>query len=139
MFDNGISEAYFKGYTGEESTNKIPPITPETIVGLGIFKGISGCGIEVQGDGGFLKNYFTMGLIVGGINYLLIFGFLRKGYKKSKFILYRCLIIFLFVYLIIGEVKEYFVYQYYYMCFMFLILYLIEKEEKFNNVSIARN
>jgi hypothetical protein len=131
--DNGIHETYFRGYTGEGGDNTIPSISPETIIGLGITTGVSGSGITSITDGGFLRNYSAMGLVVAIINYIILSSFFLKQYKYSKVNEYKGIIFFMFCILLIGEFKEYYIYYVSPMCFFFLIFSLIEREE---NLSI---
>lgn len=143
--DNGIHDTYFRGYTGEGGDNTIPPLCPETIIGLGITTGVSGSGITTITDGGFLRNYSAMGLIVAIINYLMITIIFKKQFKAYKSQVYKGIIIFMFLVLLIGEFKEYFIYYVSPMCFFFLIFNLMEKEslsyirlkEKYKNQTIS--
>ncbi len=127
--ENGIHETYFRGYSGEGGTNKIPPLSSETLIGLGITYGVSGSGITTITDGGFMRNYSAMGLIVAIINYLIIGHFFFKQYKMCKTVEYRGIILFMSLILLIGEFKESFIYYISPMCFFFLIFSLIEKDE----------
>ena len=127
--DVGVKDTYFTGYIGEGGDNVIPSISPETIIGLGITNGDSGSGITTITDGGFLRNYSAMGLIVAIINYVIIFGLFVKSYKASKVDENKIIILFMTLVLLIGEFKEYYIYYIYPMCFMFLIICLIERSE----------
>lgn len=131
LFENGIYDSYLKVYFGNDSANKnyIPPISIYTLFGLGITNGVSGTGIRVAADGAFLRNYAAMGLIVVTINYLLLFSFYRKIKKKSRLRFHRLLIALIGIIWFIGEFKEYFTYQIYYMCLAMLIFSLIENNE----------
>ena len=131
LFENGIHDSYFRGYLGEGGDNTIPPISPETIIGLGITYGTSGNGILTITDGGFMRNYSAMGLIVVIINYVLIFNYFRKCYNYSRNIINKTLILFMFSIFLIGEFKETFIYYIFSMCFVFLIFSLIEREWEF--------
>lgn len=130
LFSNGIMDTYFNEWMGEgEGGNVVPPISSYTLWGLGIRKGISGAGIETTVDGGFLINYSSMGLIMAIINYLIVFSFYSKQYHFTKNSVFKSLVIILFIILIMGEIKEHFIYQLHYMCIMFVTFYLMEKEE----------
>lgn len=128
--DKGIHETYFRGYTGEGGSNSIPPLSIETIIGLGVTYGVSGSGITTITDGGFMRNYSAMGLIVAALNYLLIILFFIKQYRSRKNVDYKSIIIFMFLVLLIGEFKEYFIYYISPMCFFFLTFCLMERDEK---------
>ncbi len=127
--EDGIYDNWIVGYTGESGHNSIPPISPETIIGLGITYGVSGTGITTITDGGFLRNYSAMGLIVAVINYLIIFSFFFKQYKAVKHNEYKGVILYMFFVLLIGEFKEYYIYYISPMCFFFLIFSMIDRDE----------
>lgn len=125
----GIHDTYFRGYLGEGGDNTIPPISPETIIGLGITKGVSGSGITTITDGGFMRNYSAMGLIVALINYYIITIIFLRQFKLSRLIENKGIIIFMFIIFLIGEFKEYYIYYISPMCFFFLLLNFIERSE----------
>ena len=131
LFENGIYDSFLKVYIGNDSANKnyIPPLSIYTLFGLGITDGVSSTGIRVSVDGAFLRNYAAMGLIVVTINYLLLFGFYRKIKRKTKIRFHRLLIKLIGIIWLIGEFKEYFTYQIYYICITMLIFSLIENNE----------
>lgn len=127
--NEGVKDTYFTGYTGEGGgDNVIPPICFETVVGLGITTGVSGSGITTITDGGFMRNYSAMGLMVVFINYLIIAKIFIKHYRFSRLTSSKYLIFFMSLVLLFGEFKEYYVYYIYPLCFIFLIFSLIEKE-----------
>ena len=126
--ERGAKDTYFAGYTGDVGDNVIPPISNETIIGLGITYGVSGNGITTYTDGGFLRNYSAMGLIVAIINYLLIFMFFFKQFKANKKSIFKGVVLFMFLALIIGEFKESYIYYISPMCFFFLSFYLMERD-----------
>jgi hypothetical protein len=132
LFSTGMEESYFIEWKGQGvGYNVVPSISINTLIGLGIKQGTSGSGIQTIVDGGFLINYSSMGLIVAIINYLIIFSFFKKQYDFSKNHIYKSLILCLFIILIMGEIKEHFIYQLYFMSFLFVIFYLMEKETVF--------
>lgn len=126
---NGIYETYFRGYSGEIGNNQIPPLSMETLIGLGITYGVSGSGITTITDGGFMRNYSAMGLIVASINYIVIFVFFFKQFKACGSYENRGIILFMLLIFLVGEFKESFIYYVSPMCFFFLIFYLFEKNE----------
>ena len=134
--DEGLYDTYFRGYTGEGGNNTIPPISLETLIGLGITYGVSGSGIVTITDGGFMRNYSAMGLIVAIVNYFLLFSIFIKQYKACKSFDNKGLIIYMFLVLLVGEFKEYYIYYVAPICFMFLILNTIEKDERNMNFRI---
>ena len=127
--DNGLYGSFFEDYSGGGGMNVIPPICFETIIGLGITYGTSGSGITTITDGGFMRNYSAMGLIVVIVNYLIISFFFLKQYKVSKSFEYKGVISYLFIVLLIGEFKEYYIYYFSPMCIAFLIFNLIERSK----------
>lgn len=128
--ENGLYDSYFRGYTGEGGDNTIPPISFETLIGLGITYGVSGSGIQTITDGGIMRNYSAMGLIVAVINYIIIASFFVKRYRVCKTYDDKGLILFMASVLLIGEFKEYYIYYISPMCFFFLVFSLLEKVEK---------
>ena len=131
MFTNGLEETYFDEWRGQGmGSNVVPPISYNTIIGLGIKNGVSGAGVETVVDGGFLINYSSMGLIMAIVNYLIVFLFFFKQHRFNSSHLYKSMILIMFIIFVIGEIKEHYLYQFYYISFMFLIFYLMEKEER---------
>ncbi len=135
LFENGVHDSYFRGYSGEGGDNTIPPIAPETIIGLGITYGTSGAGIQTITDGGFMRNYSAMGLIVVIFNYLIIFSSFRRVYSMGSSIENKGVLLFMFLIFLIGEFKETFVYYIYSMCFIYLIFSLMERDKYILKVS----
>lgn len=130
LSERGARDTYFAGYSGEYGDNVIPPLSSETLIGLGITYGVAGNGIATYTDGGFMRNYSAMGLIVAIVNYIIIASFFLKQYKKSKAFDNKSIIILMFLFLLIGEFKECCVYYIYPMCFIFLIFSLLERSER---------
>ena len=141
---SGIYETYFSAYIGENSNNQIPPICLETLMGLGITYGVSGTGITTISDGGFIRNYSAMGLIVASINYFIIFLYFIKQYKACDSYEKKGIFLFMLLILLVGEVKESFIYYVSPMCFFFLFFFLFEKNDsallcsKTNRTSLQR-
>ena len=134
--ERGIFDTYFRGYTGEGGDNSIPPISVETIIGLGITYGTSGSGITTITDGGFMRNYSAMGLVVAIINYDIIASFIFIRYKATKSVEFKGIILFMAAIILIGEFKEYYIYYISPMCFLFLIFSLIERSERTSLITI---
>lgn len=131
LFSSGVENSYFVEWKGEGvGGNVVPPLSYNTLIGLGIKQGTSGAGIQTVVDGGFLINYSSMGLIMAIANYLIIFSFLGNQYRRTNNRIYKSLVAIMFIILIMGEIKEHFVYQMYFVSFMFVIFFLLEKEEK---------
>ena len=130
--ENGIYGSFFEKYLGNRGENVIPPISLETIIGLGITSGTTESGITTITDGGFMRNYSSMGIIVAFLNYYIIASYFMKRFKASKSNIYKNTILFTIIIFIIGEFKEYFIYYLSPICFTFLIFNLIERDEKKN-------
>lgn len=140
LSERGARDTYFAGFTGEVGENMIPPISDKTLIGLGITYGVSGTGIATYTDGGFLRNYSAMGLIVAIINYFLIFSLFKKQYNMNHFFDNKSVILLLFFILLIGEFKESCIYFIYPICFFFLIFAMMEKQEQFfSTIDINNN
>ena len=135
--ERGIFDTYFRGYIGEGGDNNIPPISVETIIGLGITYGTSGSGITTITDGGFMRNYSAMGLVVAIINYVIIAFFFIKRYNATISVEYKGIILFMAAIILIGEFKEYYIYYISPMCFLFLIFGLIERSERTSLITIG--
>ena len=129
LFENGLYESYFEIYIGANDENQIPPLSIYTIIGTGITSGVSGANIIVNCDGAFLRNYAAMGFVISIVNYYLLFSFFYKIYKYSKIKTNKLLILVVALIWFVGEFKEYFTYQVYYMCFIMLIFSFIERTE----------
>lgn len=129
LFENGLYESYFEIYIGANDENQIPPLSIYTIIGTGITSGVSGANIIVNCDGAFLRNYAAMGFVISIVNYCLLFSVFYKIYKYSKIKTNKLLILVVALIWFVGEFKEYFTYQVYYMCFIMLIFSFIERTE----------
>lgn len=128
LSERGAKDTYFAGFTGDVGENVIPPISGNTLLGLGITYGVSGTGVATYTDGGFMRNYSAMGLFVAIINYFLIFSFLKKQFKRNLVYNNKYIVLLLSLILLIGEFKESCVYFIYPICFIFLIFSLMEKD-----------
>lgn len=128
--ENGLYGSFFEKYSGNSGGNVIPPISLETIIGLGITNGTSGSGITTITDGGFMRNYSSMGIIVAFLNYYIIASYFIKRFKSSKSSIYKNTILFTIIVFLIGEFKEYYIYYLSPICLFFLIFYLTERDER---------
>ncbi len=124
--DKYVSGWLLDSYIGGDKT-VIPPISIDTIIGTGISSGTSGNGITVNADGGFVRSYVAMGLIVAVINYLIIVKIYIKNATKVKKE-YRWICLLMLVVFLIGEFKEPFVYKYYYIMLSLLCFGLLNRE-----------
>jgi hypothetical protein len=122
---DGFFESYFS--VGE---NRIPEISIKTIIGTGIASGTSGNGVYINADGGFVRSYVSMGLILAIVNYSLIFGLLVKGIRLANDRPKIFLGVLVALLLLIGELKEPFIYKYYFMSIIFAMFVFFERDAK---------
>lgn len=123
LFNGGLT-AFFKAYFNGEGT-VIPHISIETLVGTGICSGTSGCGLEINADGGFTRTYFALGLILAVIYYSFLAYSFKKGLKPLGWIENNTGILFVF-FLTIGEFKEPLLFDWYYQTLLFTFIILSE-------------
>lgn len=116
----------FELFTGESKTlnelnnmnQNIPSLSFETLIGTGIVRGETATGLIIQHDGGYIKRYVSIGLIMAIISYsgyilYNLISFSRMSTSKKWFMYY---VMFL---LLIIEYKEPFIYM---LAFPFTIL-----------------
>ena len=126
LFGTGGTD-FVEGYFSGESTH-IPPLTAEMVLyGTGIDSGVSGTGIQVNVDGGFLRLYAAYGLIICVLFYFVMFKcFLKNAYGTKDNIIKTTLLFFIIV-ILIGEMKEYTIYQQYMVGLFFTCSALVNK------------
>ena len=124
-------EAYFHG-----QNTKYPPINTDTFLGVGITSGQSANGYYVNVDGGPMRQYSAIGILGCLLFYFLI---MRNQVKTIKLLHNknnRHLLWLLFLFLIIGELKETTYMALWPLLFFFFVSYLLEVEEN-RNMNIA--
>lgn len=124
----------FSNYNGNNTiiilmNMKIPPLSFETFFGTGVLRGTSYLGSWVQNDSGYIKSYFSMGLLMSIFFYLSIifnsFKIISKIKKrKTKNLFYLFLIILIFI-----EFKEPFIFRYIYLFIIITGSVLVIKNE----------
>lgn len=127
-FDN-----FFTAYLSGE----FPPISLETIMGTSIISGVSGNGVRVHVDGGYLKNYVALGLPLAIFTYFYIFRSIFHVLKIFKNTCVYYVILFYFFYLLFAEFKEYFLL--YRGSIMLFFLFAVLAEKKYCNVGSRLN
>ena len=136
LIKNGLYESYFKGYLNADTTS-IPVFSIDTILGMGILSGITGNGIKVNVDGGYLRSYAAIGVVWSLILYLTLLRITTKVSRKFKgtneHIVCTAMIILLFF----GEIKEPHILRFI-LCFYFSICYFMEKDRHALNGIIVR-
>ncbi len=129
LYGNG-GEAFIEDYFHDDMTY-IPPLTVERVfLGTGIVSGVSGTGIKVNVDGGFLKIYAAYGLIICVLFYIIMFKNFLMNVKASTNSLIKSTILFFTIIILIGELKEYTIYQQYMVCLFFSLATLAYKPLK---------
>jgi hypothetical protein len=118
--------AFFHGYFAGETT-AVPPLSWETIVGTGMTSGISGNGNKVNVDGGYLRLYVAYGLVLAIYFYIFMFRRLIKVNRHFVDPDIRNLFLFFTGIVILGEYKEFTIYEQYILCVYFVIAFLAEK------------
>lgn len=131
LFENGLYDSFLRAYLGQNtgSTTIIPELMKETIIGTGITSGVSGNGIVVNADGGYVRLYVALGLPMAILFYLnLFFTMLKPVFKIKEHRVVR--IYMLFIIWVIGETKEYYLMEGYAIAFYFAMLLLQQKSLK---------
>ena len=130
--DEGIYGDFFSIYFGQIEGSKtiVPPITIKTIIGTGITSGISGNGVAVNVDGGYVRMYVAVGLPLAILFYLIIIKNLIKPIRNLKNAAFMFLMIYMFIYLLLGEFKEFFINNGFAICIIFTLWFLHYKEER---------
>lgn len=126
-------ESFFKAYLSGE----FPPISLETIMGTSLISGVSGNGVRVHVDGGYLKNYVALGLPLAIFTYFYIFRSIFRVLKIFKNTCVYYVILFYFFYLLFAEFKEYFLL--YRGSIMLFFLFAVLAEKKYCNVGSRLN
>ena len=126
IFTKGINDKSFIALT----SMAIPSLTLETLLGTGIYRGVSALGTISQHDSGYVQSYFAIGLINSIVFYIMYYSFLFNIINKIKNrTSYKYFIWFLII-IIIVEYKEPFIFRYI-MSFMIIVCcILINKHEK---------
>lgn len=111
---------------------EISGITMQTVIGTGFSRGRLSTGDVCDHDGGYVRNYFGVGLIMALIFYYVLFSNMNKLARKST--PPDSYLLLLYTIIVVGiEYKEPFVF-YYIPVFIFIILYLADKKNILLNV-----
>ena len=127
-FENGIYDTFLESYF-EGETTVIPELNSSTFFGTGVTSGLSGNNVLINVDGGYIRTFFALGPIVAVLNYIVIAAVLLKEIHRLKEKQDRTLAWITVLFLVIGEFKEYFIYERYYILLIFLFFALCRKEE----------
>lgn len=101
FFNNSFFEDYM-----HNPDNILPPLSIETMIGLGVPSGVAGNGIRVNIDGGYLRIYATYGLILALFFYFFVFGNMLKIVKSEKLKVNRQTLLLIVTMLMVSEYKE---------------------------------
>ena len=123
LIQGGIAPFFSSYFRGDGTI--IPGISIETLIGTGTWSGMSGCGLQINADGGFFRSYFAFGLIVAILYYLFFLSNYRFGIKKL-FGVNRTVCTLFFCFILIGEFKEPLLFDWYYQTVLFVFIYLCE-------------
>ena len=129
--ERGLYNGFFSGYFNGKTTI-IPKIQADTIIGTGITSGISGQGIEINADGGFVRMYCAIGLPLSIVFYGLLIWIIFKCFKACDYSVDKLSIIMFGIVFIIGEFKEPFFYKKYFWLVIFLFVYFMQKSNPYN-------
>lgn len=128
LSENGLYNAFFKGYFSSQTT-VIPDLSWKTIVGTGIVSGESGNDVIVNADGGFVRMYSSIGLPLALFFYFFLFYkmFLSARLTQTNSVVHYSTLL-MFAIMIIGEFKEPFFYTRYLFILFYLVVYFYERD-----------
>lgn len=126
FFENGFYNSFFKYYLYGGGT-VIPSLSIKTIIGTGVISGMSGNGVYVNVDGGFLRMYVALGLPLAIVFYLFQLKIMLKCMKLLPSKTLRNVSIILILMMFLGEFKEFYFYTRYLIVIFFVFTYLGEK------------
>ena len=130
LFNEGDDQVFVDEYFQGKDT-RIPSLSIDTIlIGTGMTSGVSGNGVQVNVDGGFLRIYAAYGLVMCVIFYVFMFcQFLRNVYSSNDKVVKNTLLFFVIV-IFLGEFKEFTIYAQYMVCLFFTAACLSYKQSK---------
>lgn len=113
------AEGFVNEYFYDEDMS-IPPLTFEQVfLGTGIDSGVTAAGVKVNVDGGFLRLYSAYGFVISVFFYLFMFRCFLKNASGATNKILKSTLLFFTVVILIGEFKEYTIYQQYMVCLFF--------------------
>lgn len=129
-FLSGLLDFSNDGSTIQIQNMVIPPLSFDTVIGTGIYRGILPNGALLWHDGGYIQSYASLGIVCCSIFYISIistFFKLRKNLAK-KDNLQKLLIDTYFILLLICEYKEPFMMKTILLFFIFTFTILTNKD-----------
>lgn len=137
LIERGFYNSFFKWYLFGETT-KIPELNWMSMIGIGITSGISGNGIAVNVDGGFLRMYAALGLPAAVVYYWISLKMLIKNINIITQKQNKIVAIGFFLVLLIGEFKEFYFYTRYMIILFFIFTILCERDEKKQRIKVVK-
>lgn len=134
LLKGGLGSFFSSYFKGNETV--IPGISFETLIGTGIWSGASGCGLQINADGGFFRSYFALGLVTAILYYLFFLFNYLFGIKNISY-LNKTTCSLLFYFILIGEFKEPLLFDWYYQTLLFVYIYLCENVKTVKNSIIT--
>lgn len=128
LFTEGAGNQFFDLYYSGEDTY-IPPLSTDTLLGIGITSGQSANGIKINADGGFVRIYASLGLVLCLIFYISFYTSLLHICKRIKTPIYKYVMFFFMLLFVLAEYKEFTIYEQYMVCLFFTMSILIENKE----------
>lgn len=123
--DGGSDDGFFDEYFSGEDT-KIPALDYDTLIGIGITSGVSGTGIPINVDGGFLRLYGALGVVVCILFYYIFFSQLFVIKNRIKNLTVKLTVLYFIMIMIIGEFKEFTIYSQYMVGIFFTLIALLK-------------
>lgn len=119
LLEKGIWDVFLRHYLNGSDT-VIPELNNMTMWGTGIVSGQAGNGLFINADGGFFRSYFSMGFVLAVFHYSLLIALFSFYFIRTK--KFRLFILAIFIFVFIGEFKEFAIYRIWFMSLIFYIL-----------------
>lgn len=104
------------------------PISMETIIGTGIFRGRAN-GVYQRSDTGYYQNYFGYGLLMAIVFYFILYKCMFRNLMQIKDIKIKIPMYFLFAIIAFGEAKEPYIHHFGNVFVFFMICFLAQKDQ----------
>ena len=137
LFERGVYGSFLKFYFDGGDT-VIPPVSWETIIGIGLVSGTSGHGITVNADGGFFRMYAAIGLPLSIVFYIILFAIVLRALSRVRNATVKTVAWFFFAMMLIGEFKEFYLYTRYLLTLYFVFLRVAELQQNASRPAAKR-
>jgi len=124
FLNNGFFDDYLHG-----QDNTLPPLSIETLIGIGVSSGTAGNGIKVNIDGGYLRVYAAYGLLLALFFYFFVFGKMYGLSRRTKNREVKLTLLLTLIMLIVAEYKEWTFYGTPYI-WLFTLVAVLPSQEK---------